>query len=304
MTTIDTADIYGHYTVEKLLGDAMALAPGLRDRLQIITKCGILLPCDARPEYSLKAYDTSARHIADSARRSLAAMRCGHIDLLMIHRPSPLMDPSDVAAAFRTLHREGLVTHFGVSNFTPLQFDLLQSRLDDTAGDGEPRIVLQTNQVEFSAVNPGTATDGTLEHLMLHRCAPMAWSPLGGASLFTRDTEQAKRMRGAMEAAAAALADVREGGGSDGSGASAEDDDAGAGSSADTGDAGANAGAIPIDVLALAWVMKHPSGVIPVIGATTTARVDAAVAAVDVAARMTRDQWFAVLEASRGHEVA
>ena len=138
ISTIDQADIYGDYQSEILLGEALTLAPSLRRRLQIVTKCGIKLVSTARPSHQMQHYDTSGAHIIASAEQSLRNMQIETIDVLLIHRPDPLMDADEVAEAFLALQQSGKVRHFGVSNFTPAQFELLDSRFP-----------LVTNQVEL-----------------------------------------------------------------------------------------------------------------------------------------------------------
>lgn len=136
ITTVDHADIYGGYQCEAAFGEALKRAPGLRERMEIVTKCGIATT--AKPEHALGHYITDSAHIVKSAEQSLVNLATDRIDLLLIHRPDPLMDADEVAEAFLTLHQSGKVRHFGVSNFTPAQFALLQSRLPFT---------LATNQV-------------------------------------------------------------------------------------------------------------------------------------------------------------
>jgi hypothetical protein len=119
VTSFDHADIYGSYGVEILFGEALARKHGLRNRLQLVSKCGIQLVSPQRPNHRLKAYDTSARHIEASVEQSLRALQADHLDLLLIHRPDPLLDADAVAAAFGRLQRSGKVRAFGVSNFTP-----------------------------------------------------------------------------------------------------------------------------------------------------------------------------------------
>ena len=184
ITTIDQADIYGGYQSEILLGEALALAPQLRERLQIVTKCGIKLVSNARPSHQIQHYDTSRAHIIASAERSLRNMQTETIDVLLIHRPDPLMDADEIAEAFLTLQQSGKVKHFGVSNFTPAQFDLLASR-----------IPLVTNQIELSLLHMAPLHDGSLDQCQRLRVAPMIWSALAGGRLMSDEGEQAQRVR-------------------------------------------------------------------------------------------------------------
>ncbi|CAI8759975.1 aldo/keto reductase family oxidoreductase [Kosakonia sp. YIM B13611] len=173
VTTVDHADIYGGYQCEAAFGEALKLAPHLRARMEIVSKCGIATT--AKPEHALGHYITERDHIIRSAEQSLVNLATDHLDLLLIHRPDPLMDADEVAEAFLHLHQSGKVHHFGVSNFTPAQFSLLQSRLPFT---------LATNQVEISPVHQPLLLDGTLDQLQQLRIRPMAWSCLGGGRLF------------------------------------------------------------------------------------------------------------------------
>lgn len=182
ITTVDHADIYGGYLCEAAFGEALKLAPALRSRMEIVTKCGIATA--AKPEHALGHYITDRDHIVKSAEQSLVNLATDHIDLLLIHRPDPLMDADEVAEAFLNLHQSGKVRHFGVSNFTPAQFALLQSRLPFT---------LATNQVEISPVHQPLLLDGTLDQLQQLRIRPMAWSCLGGGRLFNDDAFQPLR---------------------------------------------------------------------------------------------------------------
>lgn len=173
ITTVDHADIYGNYGCEAAFGDALRQAPGLREKLQIVTKCGIATR--AKPEHKIGHYITEASHILHSAENSLRYFNTDYLDLLLIHRPDPLMDADEIAEAFMALHQSGKVRHFGVSNFTASQFTLLQSRLPFS---------LVTNQLEISPLEQSTLLDGTLDQCQQVRIRPMAWSCLGGGRLF------------------------------------------------------------------------------------------------------------------------
>ncbi|EOC1766615.1 aldo/keto reductase family oxidoreductase [Vibrio fluvialis] len=256
ITTVDHADIYGNYECEQLFGEALALEPSLREQLQIVTKCDIKL-CSAKfPERKINHYDTSAAHIYQSVNNSLERLRVNEIDVLLIHRPDVLMDADEVAEAFTELHKVGKVKHFGVSNFSPAQFELLQSRL------GKP---LVTNQVEINPLNFDVAHDGTLDQMQMLRTRPMAWSCLGGGTIFNGDSEQAQRVRAVLE-------ELRE-----------------------------ELGAESIDQVIYAWVRALPSKPLPIIGSGKIERVQAAVEALDLT--LSREQWYRVWVASKGHGV-
>lgn len=192
ISSFDHADIYGAGTVEVLFGEALDLAPGLRQRLQLVSKCGIQFPMPGRPGVTIKHYDTSAAHVRACVEASLRALRTDRLDLLLIHRPSPLQDVDELAATFAALRAEGKVLHFGASNFTPAQFAPLHRRLP-----------LATNQVELSPLHLAPLHDGTLDQCQDLGLRPMLWSPLAGGRLFTRDDDAARRVRGVLDTVAA-----------------------------------------------------------------------------------------------------
>lgn len=256
ITTVDHADIYGNYECESLFGEALKLDNSVREQIQIVTKCDINLCGDKTPERKINHYDTSAAHIYQSVNNSLERLNVDEIDVLLIHRPDVLMDADEVAEAFSELHKVGKVKHFGVSNFTPRQFELLQSRMNKP---------LVTNQVEINPLNFEVAHDGTLDQLQMLRVRPMAWSCLGGGSIFSGDSEQAVRVRNELEA-------IR-----------------------------VEVGASSIDQVIYAWVRRLPSQPIPIIGSGKIDRVQTAVDALSI--ELTREQWYRVWVASKGHGV-
>jgi predicted oxidoreductase len=193
ISTFDHADIYGDYRVEALFGEALAASPGLRERIQLVSKCGIRLVSAQRPENRLKSYDTSPSHVRASVEASLRALRTDRLDLLLIHRPDALMRADALAACFEELRVAGKVLHFGVSNHTPSQFALLQRH-----------VPLATHQIECSPLHLAPLHDGTLDQCQELGIAPMIWSPLAGGRLFTGDDARARSVRGALEDAAAA----------------------------------------------------------------------------------------------------
>lgn len=251
--TFDLADIYHGYQCEALFGEALRAAPSLRARIRVITKCGIALVKPARPLHRVQHYNTGRAHIVASAEHSLAAMGLDRLDLLLIHRPDPLMDADEIAGAFSDLHRAGKVAAFGVSNFLPHQFDLLQSRLDQP---------LATNQVEISLLRTEPLFDGTLDQAQRLRVRPQAWSPLGGGRLGREPAESPLGQ---------ALAQV-----------------------------GRELGATP-EQLALAWLLRHPAGIQPVLGSGKLERIRALFRARDI--DLDRQHWFQLLEAARGFPV-
>lgn len=199
VTSFDHADIYGDYTAESLFGDVLAEAPHLRERMQIVTKCGIRLVSARRPAHGIKHYDTRAAHLVASVEQSLRALRTDRLDLLLLHRPDPLMDADEVAATFARLRRDGKVREFGISNFMPAQAELLQDRMRALG------MSLATNQVECSLLHLAPLDDGTFDQAQRWRCPPMLWSPLAGGRVLTDASPAATRVRACAERIGAAL---------------------------------------------------------------------------------------------------
>ncbi|MDP8244086.1 MAG: aldo/keto reductase [Candidatus Hinthialibacter antarcticus] len=256
LTTFDHADIYGEYACEELFGNAWKEMSVPRESVEIVTKCGIKLDSEKRPSHRIKSYDTSKQHILQSVNHSLKALQTEYIDLLLIHRPDPLMDADEVAEAFVELRAAGKVRYFGVSNFTPGQFHLLASRLD---------FPLVTNQIEYSVLSTETQEDGSIDLCQQLGIRPMAWSPFGGGRLFSGQSEQAIRVRKALS------------------------------------DLGAELNETELDRLALAWILAHPVQFLPVLGTGKIERIQSAVKSLEL--KLTREQWYSVWQASKGHPV-
>lgn len=170
ITTIDTAEIYGLYRVEEFLGETLRHDKGLRARLEIVTKCGIYVPCEFHPERKVAHYNATAARIVKSAEKSLRLMGIDHIDLLLVHRPDWLTHADETAEGLNRLLKEGKIRSAGVSNYNVHQFELLNSRMDQP---------LVTNQIEFSLLHMDPIYDGTADQAQRLRFCPMAWSPLG-----------------------------------------------------------------------------------------------------------------------------
>jgi predicted oxidoreductase len=173
ITTMDQADIYGGYAAEEILGSA--LTPELRNRIEIVTKCDIVAPVGRYADAKVKYYDTSRAHILASVDHSLRLMKIDHIDLLLIHRPDPLMDHHETGAALDEIVKSGKVRAVGVSNFRPWDWELLQSGM---------KTPLVTNQIEISLLHHAPFTNGDVAFHQKNGQPLMAWSPLGGGALF------------------------------------------------------------------------------------------------------------------------
>jgi predicted oxidoreductase len=247
ITSFDHADIYGDYSNEKIFGDALKKDPSVRSNIQLITKCGIKLLSQKKPNTWIKHYDTSKQHILDSVENSLKMLGTHYLDMLLIHRPDPLLDPEEVSEAFGLLKQSGKVLHFGVSNFTSDHFEMLQSYLP---------FPLVTNQIELSLNNLTPIVDGTLDVMLKHRVCPMAWSPLGGGKILSNQTLWSKKDKYSCSETQ----------------------------------------------LSLAWLMRHPAGIFPVIGTTQPDRIIESAKAVDV--KLDAQDWFEMLKIASGKDVA
>jgi predicted oxidoreductase len=250
ITTMDHADIYGGYTVEGMFGTALA-GTDLRNRMEIVTKCGIVNPTGDYAAARLKYYNTSAAHITASVERSLRLLRTDRIDLLLIHRPDPFMDFDETGAALDGVVASGKVRAVGVSNFRPWDMKLLQARMTTP---------LAVNQIELSLQARAPFTNGDLTEMTHARMRCMAWSPLGGGQLLS---------------ATGALGDVMD---------------------RIAAEHGVDRGAV-----AVAWLLAHPAGILPVMGTNSLPRIRALSDALKV--RLTREDWFDLYSAAEGRKV-
>ncbi|MBU2975151.1 aldo/keto reductase [Zobellia sp. B3R18] len=250
ITTFDHADIYGGYTTEEDFGNAFKDAGIDREKVQFISKCGIQLDAEARKNH-VKHYNYDTEYIIWSAEQSLKKLNTEYLDMLLVHRPSPLMHPEAIAKAISKLKKQGKVKSFGVSNFFPSQIALIESV-----------IPIEGNQVEFSLTENKVMYDGTLDDALANKRMAMSYSPLG--SYFRKDDEVSKRIKKAM----IPMSEKYE---------------------------------ATVDQLLLAWVMRHPSNVFPVVGTATKSRLSAALEATKI--EMDKTDWFILLEAANGYEV-
>ncbi|MCF6312639.1 MAG: aldo/keto reductase [Verrucomicrobiales bacterium] len=190
ISTIDTAEIYGLYTVEAAIGAAFKDQPGLREQFQIISKCGIDVPSAAKSKASLPHYNSGSDNLIACAEKSLSLLNIDHLDILLVHRPDWFTAADDTAAGLDLLLQQGKILHAGVSNYSPAQFDLLNDRVNTP---------LVTNQLEFSLLNMEALDDGSLTQCEQQRLRPMAWSPLGGGRLYDPNDEAGQRIRQCMQ---------------------------------------------------------------------------------------------------------
>ncbi len=174
VTTFDHADIYGNYTTERQFGDALIFSGIPREDIQLITKCGIIKPCAEKPGFQISHYNTSKRHIIESVEQSLDNLNTDYIDVLMINRPSLIMNYEEMAEAFHMLKESGKVKEFGVVNFSPAQIRAFRKYFP-----------ISSNQLELSMTHLSPMTDGTIDTCVEFDMMPMSWSPLGGGSIYT-----------------------------------------------------------------------------------------------------------------------
>jgi predicted oxidoreductase len=191
ITTFDHADIYGGYVCEGLFGQVLKRVPSLREKMEIVTKCGINAPGPNRGDARVKHYDVSAPAIERCVERSLTELNIDYIDVLLMHRPDWLTRADETATALNRLIAAGKIRHAGVSNYNVHQFDLLNARLDQP---------LVTNQLELSLLQMKAIYDGTLDQCEKFHISPMAWSPLGGGRFFDPADAAAQRVRAEMKA--------------------------------------------------------------------------------------------------------
>jgi len=256
ITSFDHADIYGHYSTEATFGEALnQLGTRVRAQMQLVSKGGIYLPTQRRPDIRIHSYNLSAEYLIQQAEQSLRNLQTDYLDLYLVHRPSPLMHPAEIAKAFDRLKTDGKALYFGVSNFTPSQFNMLADRTP-----------LVTNQVECHPLHTDCFHDGTFDELITADIHPMIWSPLGGAKYFKSEGTGVLRLRDTVKTMAKKYGDVGE------------------------------------DVILLAWLLKHPVGPVPVVGTTKRDRLNNTRLALNL--EMDRQDWFEILEAAKGHEVA
>jgi predicted oxidoreductase len=250
ITTFDHADIYGGYTTEASFGDAFGESRIEREKIQLISKCGIQMQSENR-NTKIKHYDYSKSHIIGSVENSLKNLKTDYLDLLLLHRPSPLMQVDEIAEAIEKLKTEGKILDFGVSNFTQTQTDLIETRTK-----------INYNQIKFSITDFEAMLDGSLDHMQSNNITPMCWSPMG--TVFKNDDEKSNRIT-----KLATQLSLKYN--------------------------------VETDVLLLAWILKHPSGILPVCGTADETRIRNLMKATTI--EMELEDWFAFWTESAGKNV-
>lgn len=258
-TLFDNADIYCGGEAESILGAALKEISGMRDHVLIATKCGVRLPGTPHAD-APQRYDFSAEHILDACDQSLKRLGVQTIDVYLLHRPDYLAEPEEIAKAFSQLKSAGKVRYFGVSNFRPTLLTALQ------AACPMPMVV---HQVEISLARLDAFTDGTLDQCLIERITPMAWSPLGAGLIGGRagkllPSQTAYRVEKFLPVL----------------------------------DQVAKARGVSRTAVALAWLLKHPSKIQPIVGSTDPQRIREAAKADEL--ELTREEWYRLLLAARG----
>lgn len=258
-TFFDNADIYTGGVCERILGQALREAPGMRDRVIIATKGGIRRPGDPNPN-SPHRYDSSGEYILTACEASLRRLGVDRIDLYLLHREDFLSDPYEIAEAFDKLHYSGKVRSFGLSNFRPTFVTTLLKFC---------RQPIITHQMEISLARLAPFTDGALDQCLAERMTPLAWSPLAAGLIGDGATKllPAQKLY-KLESILPVLDEI------------------------------AAARGVSRTVIALAWLMKHPSGIVPIIGSANPDRIREATKAADIT--LDREEWYRLFVAARG----
>ena len=250
ITTFDHADIYGDYTTEQQFGTAFFESGIERESIQLISKCGIQNQGELR-DNKIKYYSYSKEYIIWSVEKSIKDLKTDYLDLLLLHRPSPLMHPDEIAAAISELKEQEKILDFGVSNFTPSQVNLINSKTP-----------ISVNQIEFSLTQHTAMHNGTLDQLLQQEILPMSWSPLG--TYFKEQNEANTRIKKVLDNLTKKYNATE-------------------------------------DQVLLAWILKHPSKVSPVIGTTNKTRIENAVKALKIDLEL--EDWFTMLVEYQGHKI-
>ncbi|HUL43564.1 MAG TPA: aldo/keto reductase [Bacteroidota bacterium] len=269
ITLFDHADIYTAGKSESVFGEILNEHPGMREKIILQSKCGIRMADTPRPGDPFR-YDFSRDHILNSVEGSLQRLQTDHLDILLLHRPDPLVEPEDVAAAFAKLYADGKVRYFGVSNHTAAQIELLQQAID------YPLVINQVelNLLHSSLIEEGalantegarfTASSGILDYCRLHRIMVQAWSPVAKGTLVHPPEHAEERIRNTASLVAKLAAEKKT----------------------------------SKEAILLGWLLRHPADIQPIIGTTNPDRISASVQANTI--ELTREEWYTLLSTIRG----
>lgn len=258
ITTMDHADIYGDYQNETLFGKALKLSPQLREQIQIVSKCGIVLPSETQTFTDGHRYDHSHQHSIKSVNHSLERLNVDYLDSLLIHRPSPLMNPDEITDALKELVNEGKIKSFGVSNFNETQYDLLKQSLN------HDKLHISINQLKLSPYQTDILHNGVMDKMYQNQVKVMAWSPFAGGKLFDTSDDKSRRLMSVIEPLA-------------------------------------NKYQVNVSAIMIAWLIKHPNEVMPILGTRSIEKIDAATAGLNV--ELTDQEWFDIYTAALGRDI-
>lgn len=247
VSSFDHADIYGDYSNEAEFGAAFKESGIERESIELISKCGISRVCDRR-NYMVHHYNYTKEYIINSVKQSLQNLQTDYLDVLLLHRPSPLMNPYEISEAITYLKNKEMIRSFGVSNFTPSQLSMI-----------DKQISVEINQIEISLTKYDSMYNGQLDQCLEKKITPMSWSPLGAAMKkenpkLTMTLDRLSKKYG-----------------------------------------------LEVSQILIAWLVKHPAGIIPVVGTTQKDRIAQALEASKVDLEL--EDWFDLLEATRGHQI-
>ncbi len=247
VSTFDHADIYGDYSNEAEFGAAFKESGVERESIELISKCGISRVCDRR-SYMVHHYNYTKEYIINSVKQSLQNLQTDYLDVLLLHRPSPLMNPYEISEAITYLKNKEMIRSFGVSNFIPSQLSMI---------DRQHKV--EINQIEISLTQYDSMYNGQLDQCIEKKILPMSWSPLGTAM-----NKENQKLTMTLERLAKKYS-------------------------------------LEVSQILIAWLVKHPAGILPVVGTTQKDRISQALEASKVDLEL--EDWFDLLEATRGHQI-
>jgi len=256
INSFDHADVYGSFKNEALFGEALKADSTLRERIKLVSKCGLQIPSESRPSNKIKYFEINPSYLVKSIDSSLSNLQTDYIDIYILHRPDYLMNINAIANCMEDIIHSGKVLKFGVSNFNTHQVAKLQSRLSFT---------LEVNQINISVLNPKHLFDGVLDQCEMLNIFPMAYQTVVGGKLFTSSDAETTEMRNKLESI------------------------------------GKEIGNFTIGQIALAWLLKHPSKISPVIGSLNLNRIKEFVQSTKV--NLSQQQWYEILKISSSKEV-
>ena len=267
----DHADIYTFGKAEQVFGQALSERPELREHIYIQSKCGIKFADEKGP----KRYDFSADWIEQSVENSLKRLNTQYLDVLMLHRPDPLMEVDEVARVFSCLKESGKVKHFAVSNMQQHQMNFLQHALDMPIVANQIEASLQKHQFIDEGLYAGNSdgkdinfTPGNIEYCRSFDIQIQSWGSLCQGLYTGGDLSNASQADINTSILVNKLAAIY--------GTSAE-------------------------AIVLAWLLRHPASIQPIIGTTNAKRIKASCEAINV--HLSREHWYALYESAKGCEV-